>query len=576
MIAARPLSSTPTLSKALSSLAALTLFAGCSEDVRGGEGSDPTVGASATNANTSDGSGGTTEGTTTGDERGVEDESGVLPEGGCRLDEQCEAAGMGGHCDAATGTCYPECTPGDTMPCYTGPEATENVGTCQSGENVCPQSGIWDSTFCEGEITPALNDCDDNGQDDDCDGAVDNTIGDADGDGYGACIDCCDVVGQCSNPALVNPGAYEVVGNDLDDNCNGEIDEEPVVCDGGLSETSREGLDYAFAMDLCQTTEEAAQGVDKTWGVISARLSLADGTGSPDPQQTAIPGSFGVNNPLLGDAFATLSTGLATAGTDNGRFQFGEDMETRVPAPADWLAANNGEVPNPAECPPPELRGGDSGLPTDANDSAMLTLRVRAPTNANSFSVRMFFMSSEFPEWVCSRFADFFVTLIRSDAEGNPDDGNIATYLDDNDVRWPVGVNLTFVAEGLFAQCENSTMACHADDDNVEPAEYTSCESTDLLAGTGFDLRNPDDPDEPDRPDYSQPWQGDHGRLCAPDELIGGGTGWLTMSGNVEPGEVFEVRFVIWDATGHLTDSLVILDEWEWSVEAATSGVIAG
>ena len=49
---------------------------------------------------------------------------------------------------------------------------------------------------------------------------------------------------------------------------------------------------------------------------------------------------------------------------------------------------------------------------------------------------------------------------------------------------------------------------------------------------------------------------------AAPDiDTVGGGTGWLTISGNVMPGEVMELRIAIWDAGDSAFDSLVILDE---------------
>ena len=37
--------------------------------------------------------------------------------------------------------------------------------------------------------------------------------------------------------------------------------------------------------------------------------------------------------------------------------------------------------------------------------------------------------------------------------------------------------------------------------------------------------------------------------------------------------EVFELRLAIWDSGGHIFDSLVLLDGWEWSVEAAKPGL---
>ena len=48
------------------------------------------------------------------------------------------------------------------------------------------------------------------------------------------------------------------------------------------------------------------------------------------------------------------------------------------------------------------------------------------------------------------------------------------------------------------------------------------------------------------------------------------------MSGNVTPGEDMTIRFVIWDTSDGLFDSLVLLDNFQWSVQAATPGVVPG
>ncbi len=65
-------------------------------------------------------------------------------------------------------------------PCYAGPPETEGVGICQPGEMAC-QAGKWGYifeewfliNFCDGQVLPSDEDlC--NGEDDDCDGIVDD------------------------------------------------------------------------------------------------------------------------------------------------------------------------------------------------------------------------------------------------------------------------------------------------------------------------------------------------------------------------------------------------------------------
>ena len=45
------------------------------------------------------------------------------------------------------------------------------------------------------------------------------------------------------------------------------------------------------------------------------------------------------------------------------------------------------------------------------------------------------------------------------------------------------------------------------------------------------------------------------------------------MSGNVTPGEINTVRFLIWDTGDGLFDSTVLLDNWQWSATGTTPGV---
>ncbi len=55
--------------------------------------------------------------------------------------------------------------------CYTGPAATQNVGICHNGSQLCT-AGSW-ATTCVGEVTPSTEVC--NTADDDCDGQIDET-----------------------------------------------------------------------------------------------------------------------------------------------------------------------------------------------------------------------------------------------------------------------------------------------------------------------------------------------------------------------------------------------------------------
>lgn len=76
----------------------------------------------------------------------------------CTADEGCEA-----------GACLPSvCAANEASDCYSGPPNTEDVGLCAGGSAMCNGSGTQLGA-CEGEVVPALENCDTPG-DDDCDG----------------------------------------------------------------------------------------------------------------------------------------------------------------------------------------------------------------------------------------------------------------------------------------------------------------------------------------------------------------------------------------------------------------------
>ena len=460
---------------------------------------------------------------------------------------------LGNGCEVE-GDC--QCTPGEQVACYSGPMGTQDVGVCKAGLQTCNPQGTGFGP-CMGEVLPGPVDLCANGLDDNCDGKQDEDP-DADKDGWTVCGgDCCDAVGpSCLNPELVNPGAFEVPGNTVDDDCDGNQDNPLAACDGGLPSNSADPLQYAKAIDLCQFTVEQPPQKDKKWGVISGAFTRSNNAGSPAAAAKSIRDGFGASvKPLANTSLAALSTGHAADTADKmpafAAFQGGTDLGTDAAVPSDWLALNNNNFPNVQGCPEPQ--GGNTG-----NDTIQLKLRIRVPTNALSFSTKIYFFSSEYPEWVCSAFNDFFVTLVDSAGAGNPSDKNIAVYKDGQNKLFPVGVNLVKTANGLFTQCKNGETGCGG---GAVPGNYIGCVGNSELVGTGFDPQNPQ-PQFPGDPGY-----------CGGNNQVGGGTGWLKMAGNVKPGETMELRFTIWDTGDGFYDSVVLLDDFQWSVQASQPGV---
>ena len=382
------------------------------------------------------------------------------------------------------------------------------------------------------------------GIDQNCNGTVDENE-DRDGDGFTTCDgDCCDST-ECGTPNLANPGAFDAPGNNVDDDCNGYVDDTALLCDQGLMSNSTMAGDYAKAIDICQTATMA----DKKWGVIDAKLLLPDGTGMPEPVAHSIRTKFGsMVAPRGGVSMALLSTGHAAGRGDvnpdyNDFVSYSGTVTSGLPA--DWVAANGGNLPNAPGCPDPNSTG--------ANDPVMFEFDIRVPTNAHSFSLKTNFYSAEFPEWTCSAYNDFFVVLLDSSYTGNPAnpmDKNLAFYTQPGTMNnYPVGVNLAHGNTGLFTQCVNGSTGCSG-----QPGTISSCIATDDLLNTGFD-----DPSA-----FS----------CDANSLKGGATGWLTTSGNVTPGEIIKLRIAIWDTSDHAFDSLAIVDGFQWSVDSTEPGTI--
>src|SRR4051812_3287103 len=186
---------------------------------------------------------------------------------------------VGDECNVGT------CSSGETRKCYTGTKDTADVGPCHDGMQMCTAAGQWGN--CDGQVIPTAENCSD-GIDNNCNGSVDEDE-DRDGDGFSTCAgDCCDST-ECGTPGLVNPGAFDAPGNNVDDDCDGMVDNTQLLCDQGLMSNSSNAKDFAKAIDICQEATMA----DKKWGVIDAQLLLPDGTGMPEDVSHSIRSHFG-------------------------------------------------------------------------------------------------------------------------------------------------------------------------------------------------------------------------------------------------------------------------------------------
>lgn len=121
-----------------------------------------------------------------------------------------------------TGSVQP-CEPGTSESCYGGAMGTEGVGPCSAGTRTCSADGTWGA--CEGEVLPGDETC--NGQDDDCDGTIDNGNpgggGSCETDQPGACATGTE---SCEGGMLVctSTPSEEVCDDGVDNDCDGTVD----------------------------------------------------------------------------------------------------------------------------------------------------------------------------------------------------------------------------------------------------------------------------------------------------------------------------------------------------------------
>ena len=220
---------------------------------------------------------------------------------------------------------------------------------------------------------------------------------------------------------------------------------------------------------------------DKKWGVISASLTLPDGTGTPEAVSHAIRPKFGTTvMPRGGVNMAVLSTGHAAAKGDTNPSYF----HVRVVFGGEDVGVSGGLLRRERE--QVAERGGLSGprrqrgeRPRDAQSRGS-----RADERAQLHALDEL-LQRRFPEFTCSEFNDFFVILLDSAYTGNPAnpmDKNLAFYTGMGNVNYPVGVNLAYGNTGLFTQCRNGTTGCFGTEGTI-----TTCMGTGDLAGTGFD-----------------------------------------------------------------------------------------
>lgn len=187
--------------------------------------------------------------------------------------DNCGACGVncgGGAC--LDGVCQappPFCEPGETRPCYSGPAGTAGVGICSPGVETCA----------------------------------------ADGTSFGACI------GQ------VTP-EDEVCGDNLDNNCDGQVDEGCATPGGCLTASDCTGADGVCQENVC--VAGSCEVAMKSAGTVCAGPSCQDGTETAgafcDGAGTCVAGPTTSCSPFVCGANACLTSCTTDANCVDGHF----------------------------------------------------------------------------------------------------------------------------------------------------------------------------------------------------------------------------------------------------------------
>ena len=194
------------------------------------------------------------------------------------------------------------------------------------------------------------------------------------------------------------------------------------------------------------------------------------------------------------------------------------------------------------------LTGNVSASGVSVQDWAEETLYLQVPINASGLSFDFSFFSSEFNEWWQSSANDAFFALVTS-----------KTIKGSNIAKDGAGRAVT-VNSSFFQLCPEAPGPAGVQN----PTSLAQCVGTTgstavpgTLTGTGYDgAGTATDAGSPF--DTAQSIDGN-------TYIYGGGTGWLTASFPVTPGEELLLRIVIMDTFDGIKDSVVLVDNFTWA-----------
>jgi Putative metal-binding motif len=360
---------------------------------------------------------------------------------------------------------------------------------------------------------------------------------DCDGDGYVTPADCDD-----ENPQ-VNPEAYDFIGDGIDNDCDGHVDNPVLNCETTPASLPGTPNDFARAGDLCAQRSKTNAGtifdplIKAAWGAVSGTSGTQVNTSTTKPEQVDIASAFGLNPPRSGRTMIGLS---------NGPWGASDPRSSPALDPAGFHLDD--------ACSDIPLLGLDCDALTDnsplgaisVQDWAELTLWIKVPVNAASMHFDFMFFSSEFNQWWSSSANDAFFALVSSKTIAG---ANVA-----HDAH---GLAIT-VNSDFFQLCPAPPGPTGLDLSKAEALQQCVGVGGDssqgilgTLSGTGYDGATAGPNDTALAVDGSE-------------YIYGGGSGWLTTSFAVTPGEELQIRIVLMDTFDGLKDSVLLVDNLGW------------
>ncbi len=359
--------------------------------------------------------------------------------------------------------------------------------------------------------------------DNDCDGLIDEDF-DHDQDGFSSCS------GDCSdNNPEINPQASDVV-NGLDDDCDGIVDNNNDQFDddgdgyteqqGDCNDNINNGGAYIGPRSIEIQVDElgAPELVDNDCdGQIdeASNLTCCFQAGVQVPDEFEL-GQFGVyldefgwGNGDMRSHDVVSSFGDSITPTDGNRMIV---LSTGLATSGANVEREPGtDFGDAYDHHFPLLRSGCSlDDPDEVNDISEFVIETDAPTNAFGVAFDFYYMTSHFAEYVCTPNEDTFSTIVES--------GSIAN-------------NVIVDSQGNYGNhnYEHITVC----DSSLSP----SCMGDSELAGTGY------------------------------EGGVGGGTGWLHTTFPISPGAKTTIRFQVYEEIDGNNDSTVLIDNFRWILQ---------